>query len=1339
MSHHIPPTGTPYPLPLSAFLAPTFPGFRVEAYQRAYKWQSGEVEALLRDIWTFTPSAAEESYCLQPIVVCRDPHDEGPWELIDGQQRITTVYLILCFLGAELGRAPYTLRYRTRRATERLVRRIPRWRPQPPVPWEEFSRRHRRLNNADTFHLHEAWQTIAAWFAEKADGAETVDRHVFLRKLQTARVIWYEPAAGREGARGVFQRLNSGKLPLEDAELVKALFLRSREETDVPAPWQLEIAREWDQIEAGLRDDRFWQLINPSPRHAAPVRIGFIFDLVCRRGATDEERYFCYYHYVRRFGDAEKAGCYEAERELAWLEVKSCYAVLREWLDDPMLYHLTGFITSARQKFASLADLFRECRQRSKSGYQQWLRALVQRYGSGFALGDLSYENEHHKARLYDLLLLFNLVPLMEKAAATRFRFDLFHEERWSLEHIHAQASRALQETEWPLWLDEQRALLAEIDPAKNTRLVEELEAWETLPSGREKTDRQAQLEEDLARHFAEHFAADELHGLGNLALLSSRANSALGNRPFAVKRQVILEMNRAGHFVPLETVNVFLKSYSTDPTTFRHWSRADRREYLDQIGTRLEPFRADARPDLPSAPPRPHPLPPASLRADSSPAGAGRIVEATAEQESFSRLTFWLLLERWRVEIPLIQRDYAQGRENDPRAKQIRDDFIRRLFAALRAPGGVDLDLDLMFGKYVGSRLIPLDGQQRLTTLFLLHWLLAKRSGSAWAEARRRLERFSYETRTSSRDFCRALCLEEFELFPGAVCSQLEDQPWFVASWRHDATVRAMLRTLDSLQAAAEQAGDAAALGARLTAPAPDAPIYFHFLTLGALGVSDDLYLRLNARGRPLNDFENFKAWLGGQHPCIEEKLDTRWADFFWQLASDRERSDAQHLQFFKGAALNETLADSAEDEEKLVALFIQPYVSTDQYADGGAFSELRVARLRSCLDLLSGGAWAQKRPLLSRLLFLPSPSLLARFVSPDVEFRDRALFHSFSRAAGQMDDATFLRWMRVCRNLLNYTEVNAATLARVIRAVETMAAGLANIHAFLARCGDSRPAGLGEYQWQEECLKARLIHEDPAWEKPLEEAEDHGWFRGQIRFLFTTRDGHTLTLEEFEHRSAKARAAFADDGWIARPDSLFQRALLSLHDYARGSHPNYGLGRRWNDEWRDWLRDEEMARKVWDLLDPLRIESFESDLHALCSAYSPRDWRWFLIRSPHALAYCQQLRFQWQPQGEFVLLHRSWRGSKQSRELRSHCLLEHLHAQPTVFPVGDWIVVPMGAEKDPHLALRGPECELEVRYKREYEITLRRQGKVETLTFVCEAETLAALRDLAQRLGSA
>ena len=164
------------------------------------------------------------------------------------------------------------------------------------------------MDNADTFHFHEAWQTIAAWFAEKADSGETIDRHAFLRKLQAARVIWYEPAAGREGARGVFQRLNSGKLPLEDGELVKALFLRSPEEIDVPAPWQLEIAREWDQIEAGLRDDRFWYLLNPRPRRDVPVRIGFIFDLVCQREDSDEERYFCYLQYAERFEPSEKAG-----------------------------------------------------------------------------------------------------------------------------------------------------------------------------------------------------------------------------------------------------------------------------------------------------------------------------------------------------------------------------------------------------------------------------------------------------------------------------------------------------------------------------------------------------------------------------------------------------------------------------------------------------------------------------------------------------------------------------------------------------------------------------------------------------------------------------------------------------------------------------------------------------------------------------------------------------------------------------------------------------------------------------------------------------------------------
>ena len=239
--------------------------------------------------------------------------------------------------------------------------------------------------------------------------------------------------------------------------------------------------------------------------------------------------------------------------------------------------------------------------------------------------------------------------------------------------------------------------------------------------------------------------------------------------------------------------------------------------------------------------------------------------------------------------------------------------------------------------------------------------------------------------------------------------------------------------------------------------------------------------------------------------------------------------------------------------------------------------------------------------------------------------------------------------------------------------------------------------------------------------------------------RFLFATRDGHPLTLEEFQHRSAKARAAFADDGWITRPDSLFQRALLSLHDYARGSHPNYGLGRRWNDEWQEWLRDEEVARKVWDLLDPLRIESFESDLQAHCSAYSERDYRWFLIRSPHALAHCDDLRFQWQNDGEFVLLHKRRRGSKQSRELRSHCLLEALHEHPAIFPSGGWSVVSLGENKDPHLALRQPQFALEVRYRHErkqYEITLSRAGAMETLTAAAEPATLAALSELSQRL---
>ena len=262
------------------------------------------------------------------------------------------------------------------------------------------------------------------------------------------------------------------------------------------------------------------------------------------------------------------------------------------------------------------------------------------------------------------------------------------------------------------------------------------------------------------------------------------------------------------------------------------------------------------------------------------------------------STQSFWQLLDgdaaAPRVVVPLLQRDYAQGRTDTPTAE------IRQLFvAALRGAFGPDgeaqkpLGLDFVYGTPDQAALVVLDGQQRLTTLFLLHWYLA--AGAA-VDARAALHRFAYEGRAAARDFCRAL-VETLKPgsgrpgAPGTLSAALRDQHWFVPAWHHDPTVCGMLTMLDALDHAFADLQADRGWGA-LTGPAEQAAVRFQFLDLKTQGLSDNLYTRMNARGKPLNKFENWKArfdeLLAANHPAeaksFASKLEGPWTDFFWR-----------------------------------------------------------------------------------------------------------------------------------------------------------------------------------------------------------------------------------------------------------------------------------------------------------------------------------------------------------------------------------------------------------------------------------------------------------------------
>jgi hypothetical protein len=250
-------------------------------------------------------------------------------------------------------------------------------------------------------------------------------------------------------------------------------------------------------------------------------------------------------------------------------------------------------------------------------------------------------------------------------------------------------------------------------------------------------------------------------------------------------------------------------------------------------------------------------------------------------------------------IEIPLIQRDFAQGRVDD-RAGRIRESFLDALHDA--ATGGDQLGLDFIYGEVRAGKLQPLDGQQRLTTLFLLHWFLSSLTGhldasAAWTS-------FAYATRPSARRFCERLV--EHPLPAGeSPTAWINDQPWYLYVWRHDPTVQSMLVMLEAIH---RRFGgdDLEAAWSRLIDPM-EPTIWFHLLSIDDMGSAEDLYIKMNSRGKALTDFETFKAQLLkslDDSPRAEElslRLDGPWADVMWHLRGKDHVFDEEFLNYFR------------------------------------------------------------------------------------------------------------------------------------------------------------------------------------------------------------------------------------------------------------------------------------------------------------------------------------------------------------------------------------------------------------------------------------------------------
>jgi Protein of unknown function DUF262 len=577
-------------------------------------------------------------------------------------------------------------------------------------------------------------------------------------------------------------------------------------------------------------------------------------------------------------------------------------------------------------------------------------------------------------------------------------------------------------------------------------------------------------------------------------------------------------------------------------------------------------------------------------------------------------------------IEIPLIQRDYAQGR-TDARTSDIRERFLDVLHEALTE--GKDVGLDFIYGDVEDGTLRPLDGQQRLTTLFLLHWYLGYRAEQL--SERQAWMSFSYATRPTARLFCEQLVTAQPPPDEPDPAAWIVDQPWYLYVWRNDPTIQAMLVMIDAIHRRFAEC-DARNAWQRLIAS--DAPaISFQLLPIDNMGSGEDLYIKMNSRGKPLTPFENFKAlfehaiaWAGDKATEFDHRIDGSWSDVLWRLRGSDDIVDDKFLRYFafitdicqwragqlSGGVRLETRAlrlfgtAGRQAEESLEFLFhaFNTWVGADVGEEfGQLFATNRADLARNPGRLLLFGTetgadlfgaccrhYGTQRFTYGRTLLLFA--VLLDRASPSGEFPRR---------------------LRVLRNLIEASESELRP--------HRLPALVADVQRIVADGSLDEINGFNRAQADDERAKWAFLRAYPDLATVLFRLEDHPLLRGSLQAF-------DLDAATFAHRAAAFESLMAaPDGWRD-----LTGALLAAGNYARRRNDrDLQFGSPSNGEpWRNLLTGTSRAnlRRTADALGKV--------LDAVAAGTAPRvslrqmqdafvrsreaagefDWRYYLVR---------------------------------------------------------------------------------------------------------------------------
>ncbi|NRT16961.1 hypothetical protein HNP99_003335 [Flavobacterium sp. 28A] len=615
-------------------------------------------------------------------------------------------------------------------------------------------------------------------------------------------------------------------------------------------------------------------------------------------------------------------------------------------------------------------------------------------------------------------------------------------------------------------------------------------------------------------------------------------------------------------------------------------------------------------------------------------------------------KMTFWKLLNDNKIIIPKIQRDFAQGRE-DVKIEIIRTEILNKLFDVLDKDNQV-LNLDFVYGSNDNNELIPLDGQQRLTTLFLLHWYLARISNNYTEECKEILLKFKYEIRSSTQKFITAILTKEISYEVENLSIEIENQSWFFYSWKKDPTVKAMLVMVNAIHNLFKGKTE---FWEKLRTRED---ITFYFLPLNEFKLTDELYVKMNSRGKQLSDFENFKAWLDDEleKKTTKEfkkdwsyKLDTTWTDLFWNSDNGDNSIDEEMMNFFRGIAFFnyvENFKGNIKSEEfKLkTTVFndVNIYISNKEYQTflfdfKDIKDDIIIQNITTFLDFYSKEEVALKiNELLKEVNFWDSEkednsNLFMRFLSK-TDFKSRTLFYGLFQYVlsnnKDIEEIEFKKKIRILRNLVENTDINTENIKNVLSSVNR----LMRLDDVINEIASIELTGFYGNQITEEKLKAILINiGDYDWKSQICKIEVDSFLKGKIDFLLEfSKINEVYDFEKFKKVSNSFLLIFKIK------DDLLRRALLTIGDYSSWDGYTYSLSaHRYSllnsaSEWKTAFdnKDNKFIRPVYNLLDMITVNQERNEfLNSLINkelAFS--DWRNKIIKDKKLLSECYHKR---------------------------------------------------------------------------------------------------------------